>query len=153
VCFQSFESVFDERFDDSGGNMNKILERIERDAGVPGLVSILAEQIAPTDLKSVLLEVYRLRGERLPPSAVLNNYEHNRFVHPSSVSPAKLARWEQVAFSQLPAEFEAIALSPLCPLGGGDHPQYRGCLRFNKCAGIGMCPQAPDAAPVSPYFH
>lgn len=97
--------------------MNKITERIEREAGVPGLVSILAERLTPTDLQSILLEVYRLRSRQRQPAAVLANYETNRFVRPSAVSPAQLVRWEQVAFAQLPQEFEALALSPVCPLG------------------------------------
>ena|SRR3972149_1435436 len=95
--------------------MNKIVERIEREAGVPGLASILAERLAPTDLQSILLEVYRLRGSQLHPSAVASNYETNRFVRPSTVSPAQLLNWERVAFSQLLQEFEALALSPVCP--------------------------------------
>jgi hypothetical protein len=97
--------------------MSKIVKRIERDAGVPGLASILAERLAPTDLQSLLLEVYRLRSERLEPAAVLAAYRDNRFVRPSAVAPSGLARWEGIAFSELPAGFEALALSPVCPLG------------------------------------
>jgi len=97
--------------------MNKIVERIEREAGVPGLVSILAGRLAPTDLRSILLAVYRFRSSQLQPSVVLSNYETDRFVHPSAVSPIQLVSWEQVAFSQLPQEFETLALSPVCPLG------------------------------------
>jgi hypothetical protein len=97
--------------------MNKIVERIERKAGVPGLVSILAERLAPTDLQSILFEVYRIRSSRMRPSTVLSDYESNRFVRPSAVSPAFLSRWEQIAFSHLPQEFQPIALSPICPLG------------------------------------
>ena len=97
--------------------MNQIVERIEREAGVSGLVSILSERLAPTDLQSILLEVNRLRSSQLQPSAVVSNYETNRFVRASAVSPIQLLSWEQVAFSQLPQEFEALALSPVCPLG------------------------------------
>jgi hypothetical protein len=97
--------------------MSKIIERIEREAGVAGLASILAERLAPTDLLSLLLEVYRLRSGRLQPPAVLADYESNRFVRPSAGSPSQLLGWEQVAFSQLPSGFEPVALSPVCPLG------------------------------------
>ena len=97
--------------------MNEIVERIEREAGVPGLVSILAERLAPTDLQSILLAVYRLRSSQLQPSAVVSSYKTNRFVRPSAASPTQLLRWEQVAFSNLPPAFEALALSPVCPLG------------------------------------
>jgi hypothetical protein len=97
--------------------VDAILERIEREAGVPGLASILAENLTPTDLQSLLLEVYRRRAGQLTPRAVLAAYEANRFVRPSAVPPRDLLRWEQTAFAQLPPMFEALALSPVCPLG------------------------------------
>jgi len=97
--------------------MNKIIERIEREAGVPGLVSILAQRLTPTDLQSLLLEVYRLRSSHRRPSDLLSSYESDRFVHPSSVPPGRLLAWEQIALSQLPPEFQPLALSPVCPLG------------------------------------
>ncbi len=95
--------------------MDRIIKRIEREAGVPGLVSILAEHLSPTDLQSLLLEVYRIRSKRIAPSAVLSDYESNRFVQPSALSPRSLLRWEEIAFSHLPDEFQPIALSPVCP--------------------------------------
>lgn len=97
--------------------MNKIVERIEREVGIPGLVQILAERLSPTDLQSVLLEVYRLRASHLRPADVLSSYQNNRFVHPSTVSPLSLFQWEWIAFANLPADFQLIALSPVCPLG------------------------------------
>jgi hypothetical protein len=100
-----------------GKDMNKIVERIERESGVPGLVSILAERLTPTDLQSLLIEVYRRRSRRRRPSDVLADYESDRFVHPSSVSPSRLIAWEQIAFSELASEFQLLALSPVCPLG------------------------------------
>jgi hypothetical protein len=64
-----------------------------------------------------LLEVYRERSQRVQPSSVLSEFESNRFVRPSAVSPIALAAWEQVAFSQLPTDFEPLTLSPVCPFG------------------------------------
>ena len=60
--------------------MDKILERIVRDAGIPDLVSILAERLPPTDLQSVLLEVYRVRSGRIQPADLLSDFASNRFV-------------------------------------------------------------------------
>ncbi len=97
--------------------MSKIIERIEREVGVPGLVSLLAERLEPTDLQSILLEVYRLRAGQRQPSAVLSDYQTNRFVRPSALSPLRLHEWERTALSELPPEFEPLALSPVCPLG------------------------------------
>jgi hypothetical protein len=97
--------------------MDKILERIVHETAIPNLVSILAEQLSPTDLQSLLLEVYRIRSSRIQPSAVLSDFESNRFVKPAPISPVSFLRWEQIAFSHLPPEFRPVALSPVCPLG------------------------------------
>jgi hypothetical protein len=100
-----------------GGQMNKIIERIERELGLPGLVSLLADHLAPTDLQSLLLEVFRRRAARRSPSDILEDYETDRFVRPAAESALRFQQWEAAAFSQLPVGFELLELSPICPLG------------------------------------
>lgn len=97
--------------------MRKIIRRIEREAGVPNLSEILAERIKPTDLQSLLLEVYRGRVKRRNPRAVFSDYISNSFTHPSRCDPALLLEWDRIAFSHLPKGFRAIELSPVSPLG------------------------------------
>jgi hypothetical protein len=97
--------------------MDKMRDRIEREAELPGLVSLLAERLTATDLQSLLLEVYRLRAKQRGPTEVLADYERNRFVRPSSASARRLLEWETIACSQLPPSFELLALSPVSPLG------------------------------------
>jgi hypothetical protein len=97
--------------------MSGIMERIEHAAGVSGLASILADRLAPTDLQSLLLEVYKLRVEKRTPANVLLDYKSDRFVQPSPTSPTRLIAWEQISGSLLPESFSAITLSPICPLG------------------------------------
>lgn len=76
-CFRQIEPI---RVYSLGEAMDKILERIVRDAGIPDLVSILAERLPPTDLQSVLLEVYRVRSGRIQPADLLSDFASNRFV-------------------------------------------------------------------------
>jgi hypothetical protein len=52
------------------------LERIEREAGVPGLVDALA-QLAPTDLKSLLLRVFERQAARRDPATLLAQHERD----------------------------------------------------------------------------
>jgi len=92
--------------------MDKITERIERQAGIPGLAALLAERLSPTDLQSLLLAVNRLRSARIRPADVLTGYAADRFVRPSPVSPVVMLRWDQIAFAHLPPGFEPIALAP-----------------------------------------
>ena len=97
--------------------MSKIVDRIEREVGIPGLASALADRVDPTDLQSLLLEVYRRRASDRGAAAVLADYTANRFVHPCGLSPEQLAVWDGLVVAQLPEAFDRIELSPVAPLG------------------------------------
>jgi hypothetical protein len=95
------------------------LARVLREAGVPGLLELLAEGLPPTDLQSLLLEVYRRRAAGVTPGRLLESYARNRFTAPSAMAaPGELARLEVLIHERLAAHgVTALALSPLCPLG------------------------------------
>ena len=86
-------------------NRSRIIERIERDAGVPHLAAILSDRLAPTDLQSLLLEVYAQRAKRRDPKVLLEDHVSNRFTQPSATNPTRLLEWDRVAFSKLPNRF------------------------------------------------
>jgi len=65
--------------------MTEIIDRIERELGVPGVAALLAERLEPTDLQSLLLDVYRRIAARRQPAAVLADYAANRFVRTASI--------------------------------------------------------------------
>ena len=94
-----------------------MLERIQGEAGIPELIDVLVECLAPTDLQSLLLEVYRRRATSVQPSQLLERYERDRFVRPSALAPDVLADVDRLGWSLLPEHYVAIELSPLCPLG------------------------------------
>jgi hypothetical protein len=94
-----------------------VLRRIEREARVPDLVTILSDRLAPTDLQSLLLEVYRRGARRRTPSDLVSEYQANRFTQPSTLDPRALLKWETVALATLPETFVPVELSPLGPLG------------------------------------
>lgn len=97
--------------------MSDIIRRIEQEAGVPNLSEILTQRIKPTDLQSLLLEVYRERAKRRNLSIVFSDYASNSFTRPSQCDPIRLLEWDRIAFSHLPDGFHAIELSPVSPLG------------------------------------
>lgn len=97
--------------------MSKVVERIERQLGVEGLVSLLSEKLSPTDLQSLMLEVYKRRSKNKNPVDVLSDYQTNRFVQPSNISPYVLLELESTFLTELDHEFEVLELSPVCPLG------------------------------------
>ncbi len=94
----------------------RILKRLDRAAGVEDIAGALA-RLAPTDLQSLLLEVYQRRAENLTPKALLNQYDQNRFVSPSPNNPAALLAFDLRALSLIPDEYQPIELSPVAPLG------------------------------------
>jgi len=97
--------------------MSELLERILRETHSPDLLEILSESLNPTDLQSLLLEVYRRRASHLTPADVLAQYEHNRFVRPSAVDPNKIMELDRLAFSLASPAFQPVELAPVCPLG------------------------------------
>ena len=92
-------------------------ERILREAGAPELIDVLAERLAPTDLQSLLLEVYRRRAASIQPGQLLERYEQDRFVRPSAIAPGMLTQVDRLVWSLLPDAYVAVELSPVCPLG------------------------------------
>jgi hypothetical protein len=94
-----------------------MLERIQREAGIPELIDTLVERLSPTDLQSLLLEVYRRRVVGVQPSQLLERYEQDRFVRPSVLEPGVLVEFDRLAWSLLPDHYTAVELSPVCPLG------------------------------------
>ncbi|HJT57687.1 MAG TPA: hypothetical protein VJ761_14385 [Ktedonobacteraceae bacterium] len=94
-----------------------IIERIQREAGIPELIDVLAERLDPTDLQSLLLEVYRRRAVKIKPGQLLERYEQDRFVRLSEVAPQVLTDFDRLVWSLLPDDYTAVELSPVCPLG------------------------------------
>ena len=97
--------------------MSKIAQRISKETGIPDLVEILAERITPTDLQSLMIEVYGRIAKRRIPRKILADYVGHRLTQPSRLNPSKIIEWDHVAFSNLPKGFETIELSPTIPLG------------------------------------
>ncbi|MGP3966433.1 hypothetical protein [Streptomyces sp. 6N223] len=99
--------------------MTTALDRVLRQAGVPGLLETLAEHLPPTDLQTLLLEVYRRRAAAVSPGRLLDAYARNRFTAPSALAaPGELARLEALIHERLAAHgVTGVALSPLSPLG------------------------------------
>jgi hypothetical protein len=93
-----------------------MLKRLDRAAGVEDMAGAL-ERLAPTDLQSLLLEVYRRRARVITPKALLRRYEQNRFVSPAAGDPGALLELDQHAFAVISDEYEPIELSPVAPLG------------------------------------
>jgi hypothetical protein len=95
-----------------------LLRRILRDNSLgDDLLEALAERLPPTDLQSLLLEVFRRRAARQTPADLLAQYERNPYVAPSTVNPQTLMEFDRVAFSLAASRFEPVELSPACPLG------------------------------------
>src|SRR2546428_12449378 len=103
-------------FSDVAGR-SRIIERIERDAGVPNLTEVLVDRLPPTDLQSLLLEVHGRRAKKRDPKELIKAHISTRFTRPSTASPTRLLEWDRIAFSRLPKVFQPVELSPVCPLG------------------------------------
>jgi hypothetical protein len=70
-----------------------------------------------TDLPTLLLSVARTRAARVRPADVLRRWREDRFVRPAGVDPRTVAALEDRMWRLLPAEVDAVELSPVVPLG------------------------------------
>jgi hypothetical protein len=100
-----------------GSGEDALIERIERQVGVDGLLELLAERLAPTDLQSLLLATYRRRAAAVGANRLLQRYREDRFAGPAAVDPRSMAELDLLIFSMLPGGYEGVELSPVCPLG------------------------------------
>jgi hypothetical protein len=112
---------------------SKIMTRIEAETGLPGLYSVLAERLSPSDLQSLLMSVYRARARTIREADLLSRTEHAALFLPSSVDARLLNGFDCAAFASADA-FEAVDLSPVCPLG----PIHILCLRISPATHDGL---------------
>lgn len=82
----------------------------------PGTRAALSD-LAPTDLQSLLIDLARLRAERVDAAELVRRWRGDRFVRPADVDPRLLARLESNLWQAMPEEFVGVELSPVAPLG------------------------------------
>ncbi|ALG12809.1 hypothetical protein [Kibdelosporangium phytohabitans] len=94
-----------------------LIDRIERTTGVPGLPGLLAD-LAPADLRSLLLDVHRRQAAKRTPAQVLAQYKRDRFTGVATVDPVSQAEYDLFAFKTLRDRgYTPVELSPVSPLG------------------------------------
>jgi hypothetical protein len=94
---------------------SKIVQRIIAESEIPQLFSVLASDLPLSDLQSLLMEVYRARVADLRESDVTDR-TGRALLAPSKIDARLLNEFDRIAF-ETAAEFEAIELSPVAPLG------------------------------------
>lgn len=106
---------------------NPAIDRLLEKIGDTQLLEKLGV-LPPTELQSLLLEVFRRSAGNITPQQLLKAYETNRFVVPSSVDPIAFCKMEAGMLEMAKENsFEPIELSPLAPLG--------------NCSAIGLADQ------------
>jgi hypothetical protein len=94
-----------------------LFERIQRDAGLNGILEALTDRLQPNELQSLMLEVYARLAGKVTPARLLEQYVRDRFVRPSAADPRVSLEFDSLAMSVLPPAFQPLELGPLCPLG------------------------------------
>ena len=64
-------------------NAKNISRRIEQKLGLPSLVEKLSDELSPSDLNSLLTEVFAARVERNTPGDLVKSYAQNQYVKPA----------------------------------------------------------------------
>src|SRR5713101_7521821 len=77
----------------------------------------LERSLDPRDLHTLLLDLIRSRASAVTPARLMQRWQHDRYVRPSSSDPRQVWRTEARLWELLPDQFERIDLSPVTPLG------------------------------------
>ena len=77
----------------------------------------LEVELPPNDLRSLQLDLARTRAAEVTPADVMRQWDHDRFVRPSTADPRELQRVEARLWDLLPDRFRGVELSPVVPLG------------------------------------
>ena len=77
----------------------------------------LVDGLSQSELQSILLDVSRRRAAKVTPSRLLQRWQQDRFVQPSSADPRQLVKTHQRLWERLPERFAGVELSPVTPLG------------------------------------
>jgi hypothetical protein len=93
-----------------------MLNRIGKELSAGDAVDGLTRRLAPTDLQSLMMHVYRERSANRTPAELLAQYTRSALLAPSSADPRELVTLEALAFEHA-AAFEAVDLAPVSPLG------------------------------------
>src|SRR6266851_9580216 len=100
----------------SDGMQSTITRRIERELGITGLLDALANKLPASDLRSLMLEVYRIRASQVKEPSTLARAARDPLMAPSAVSARDLTAFDSVAFAAA-EDFAALDLAPVCPFG------------------------------------
>ncbi|MBL7774717.1 MAG: hypothetical protein JNK89_01875 [Saprospiraceae bacterium] len=92
--------------------------QIARRSGAPELLAQLAERLSPSELNSLLLEVFHRQVQTLTPGQVLAAYRNNPLVQPSGVDSVGFREFECLWLKKASsAGFQSVELGPVSPLG------------------------------------
>src|SRR5262245_59301222 len=82
-----------------------------------GAEQVLCDELSPTDLQSLLLDVASSRAATVTPARLMRRWRDDRFVRPAGSDPGRLAAVEAQLWASLPGRLTGVELSPLTPLG------------------------------------
>jgi len=97
---------------------NPSFEKLKSKMPDAASVDFLVEGLSASEFNSLMLEILRLRSERISCADLLRNFNKNRFTQPTSLDPIRLLETEANWLKQAKeSDFSPILLSPVSPLG------------------------------------
>lgn len=98
------------------GQTEKIVARVAQELGQPNLVEALSS-LPPSDLSSLMLEVYDRLSKTRTPADILRAYTDNPLTNIADADPREILAVDQLFFDSIPTHFKPVELSILNPLG------------------------------------
>jgi hypothetical protein len=98
--------------------MSNISKLVAKKNGLSNLFDDLTEKLSPSELNTLLPELFRTKAKKLTAAELLRQFEKNRFAAPSEVDTINFKEFEIRCLKLAKSKgFIPITLSPLAPFG------------------------------------
>ncbi|MBU6500887.1 MAG: hypothetical protein KGJ89_02075 [Patescibacteria group bacterium] len=102
---------------DTDNKDSPIIRRILKESGMPD-VALFLSRLSTNDFCSLLMHIYGKRVEKQTSESVIAAFNKKyAYVGTSGLDQRETTRLENLLYEIVPKEFDAIELSPVCPLG------------------------------------
>jgi hypothetical protein len=98
--------------------MDTVLKKIAAKIGGQQVIEAMGSKLSGSEFTSLLLELFKVRASSITPAQLLEGYQKNRFVKPSSLDPVSSLEFELSWLKKAREHgFAPLTLSSVAPLG------------------------------------
>jgi len=97
--------------------ISKLAKKLIEKHKINSVEKLISANIKMSDIQWIVIEIYKNMSRRITPPMLIKQYNRNRFLKSSSVTPQQFVNLELDIYKLLPKNYIPIELSPVMPIG------------------------------------